>query len=104
MKRGFIKCPKCGEKSFIKTENIYEGFKVIGTKKTCGLCGYEIRDEDEVEFIEEPVLFSDESGKNFCRDCIHYVVHPWTQKCTLHNKEVTALDSCREFHRKNSST
>jgi len=103
MKKKFIKCPQCGEKSFIKTENIYEGFKVIGVKKTCGLCGYEIKDEDKIEFIEDPKILSDEPEKKFCRDCIYYVVHPWTQKCTLLNKEVTALDSCEKFQRKDTS-
>lgn len=94
----FIKCPSCKETSFIRVKKEFTGFKISSEKKTCALCGYEFTDNEEIEYIEEKPLFKDEgSEKKFCRDCQYYVVHPWTQKCTLSNKEVTALDTCNEF-------
>ena len=90
--------PFCKEQSFIRLEKEYDGFKVINQKKICALCGYEFKDDEEVPYIEEKPLFNDENEEaHFCRDCQYYVVHPWTQKCTLTNQEVTALDTCPEF-------
>lgn len=94
----FIQCPLCKERSFIKLKKDYDGFKVISKKKTCALCGYEFKEDEEIPYIKEKQLFKDESeDKNFCRDCQYYVTHPWTQKCTLTNQETTALDTCPEF-------
>lgn len=100
-KKKFIKCPACKERSFINIKKEFSGFKVVTEKKTCALCGYEFKPDEEPEYIEEKPLFKDEGEeKKLCRDCQYYVVHPWTQKCTLHKKEVTALDSCPDFLQK----
>jgi hypothetical protein len=32
-----------------------------------------------------------------CSNCRSYVVNPFTQKCMLHEREVTATDSCPDF-------
>jgi hypothetical protein len=32
-----------------------------------------------------------------CRNCRSYVVNPYTQKCMLHEREVTATDTCDDF-------
>jgi hypothetical protein len=32
-----------------------------------------------------------------CSNCRNYVVNPFTQKCMLHEREVTATDSCDQF-------
>lgn len=100
-KKKFIKCPSCKEKSFVNVKKEFGGFKVIEEKKICALCGYEFKADEEVEYIQDKPIFGDDAGeKNFCRDCQHYIVHPWTQVCELTKKEVTALDSCDRFERK----
>lgn len=100
-KKKFINCPQCKERSFINIKKEFSGFKISSEKKTCALCGYEFKDDSEIEYLEEKSLFKDEGEeKKFCRDCQHYVVHPWTQVCELTKKEVTALDTCHEFLRK----
>jgi hypothetical protein len=35
-----------------------------------------------------------------CRNCRSYVVNPFTQKCMLHEREVTATDTCPDFERR----
>lgn len=100
-KKKFIKCPACKEKSFINVKKEFTGFKISCEKKTCAMCGYEFKIDEEIEYIEEKPLFDKEGEeKKFCRDCRHYVVHPWTQICELTKKEVTALDMCEKFERK----
>lgn len=97
-KKKFIKCPACKERSFINLKKEFAGFKISAEKKTCALCGYEFMQDEEIEYIEENPLFKDEDDeKRFCRDCRYYVIHPWTQRCTLHRKDVTALDTCPDF-------
>lgn len=97
----FIRCPACKEKSFIRMKKDFEGFKVASEKKTCAMCGYEFKADEEIEYIEDKPLFNDDGEeKRFCRDCCYYIVHPWTQKCELTKKEVTALDSCENFKKK----
>ena len=94
----FFVCPSCKERTFIKTEKKYDGFKVIGKKKVCAFCGYEFKSDEEINYIKNKPLFNDaDEIKNFCRDCQYYVVNPWIQKCTLKNEEVTALDGCSEY-------
>lgn len=97
-KKKFIRCPSCKERSFINLKKEFNGFKVSGEKKICALCGYEFKPGEEPEYIEEKPLFTDEGEeKKFCRDCHYYLVQPYTQRCILHKKEVTALDTCSDF-------
>jgi hypothetical protein len=97
----FINCPSCKEKSFINVKKDFQGFKVVAEKKTCALCGYEFKQDEDIDYVQERSLFNDEIGeKRICRGCEHYVVHPLTQVCDLTRKEVTALDSCEQFEKK----
>lgn len=97
----FFICPNCKEKSFFVVKKEFDGFKVREKKQVCALCGYSFKEGEEMRFIKEKQLFDDtDKQKNFCKDCRHYVMHPWTQKCMHKNIEVTALDSCEEFEKK----
>lgn len=94
----FFICPACKERSFIKIKKDFDGFKAIAKKKTCALCSYEFKEDEEVSFLEEKPLFDDmDKEKNSCRDCQHYIENPYTQRCMLHKKEVTAFDDCSDF-------
>ena len=93
-----ILCHHCGNESFLKTEKIYDGFTPVGEKKVCAFCKEEIASEEAAPLEEKkPEFLSDESKKDVCRFCKHYVLNPWTQKCVLRNEYVEALDSCDEF-------
>jgi hypothetical protein len=97
----FIKCPACKEKSFVIIKKDFVGFKAIAEKKACAMCGYEFKEDEDIDYIQEKSLFNDDGEeKKFCRNCEHYVVHPLTQVCDLIKKEVTALDSCDRFEKK----
>jgi len=109
-----IRCPACRAESLLKRTPRYEGFKKVGESLSCADCGHEFPTEDEVPFAEKarPKIFADddappavqifkadETGK-FCRYCRHYVVNPFTQRCSLHRRLVQATDICPQFDRK----
>lgn len=95
----FFICPSCKEESFIRIKKDFEEFKIVSEHKTCGLCGYILKDDEEINYIKDKAIFNDDDNEKnkYCKDCHHYMVHPWTQKCTLTNKEITALDTCSNF-------
>jgi hypothetical protein len=82
-------------------KKVFQGFKVLGEKRTCGLCGYEFKESEEIEFLRDKSIFNDDgdSGK-VCKNCEFYFILPMTQRCMFRNVEVTALDSCEDFKQK----
>jgi len=108
-----IICSACGAESLLKRAPQYEGFKKIGETLSCAACGHVYADEAAVPFKRtgKPRVFGesdaprairvfadDEKGKA-CRYCAHYVVNPFTQRCSLHRKTVEATDFCGQFQR-----
>lgn len=100
-KKKFIHCPACKERSFIREKKAFDGFKLIGEINTCAMCGYEFKPDEKVEYLSDrPIFDDDEDDKKSCMRCDYYVENPLTQKCMLHRKEVTALDTCPDFKEK----
>lgn len=109
-----IICSECGADALIKREPIYDGFKKIGEELSCSACGHKFLSETDVPFKEarKPSVFDEsdkakvidvfadeERGRN-CRYCQNYLVNPFTQRCSLHFKEVKATDFCDDFEPK----
>ena len=109
-----LRCPSCGQDSWLKHEKKYDGFTQAGETLTCALCGHEFASEDEIDFkgSRKPKVFTeadrprplkvfskDETGK-MCRYCAEYVVNPFLQRCSLHRCEVEATDTCPHFRPK----
>ena len=44
-----------------------------------------------------PEVFKDGEKGRFCRYCKHYVVNPFTQRCSRHRRAVEATDTCSDF-------
>lgn len=109
-----IICTACGCESLLKREPKYDGFKKVGETLTCAECGHEYASEDEVPFKQrgKPKVFDDgdapktikvfneNEAETLCRHCKHYVVNPFIQRCSKHNKQVEATDTCRDFSKK----
>jgi len=104
-----IICSHCGKETFLKREPVYEGFKKTGEDLICSACGGLFSSEEEVPFKEQaaaPKIFTEADrsekvqvfaeGENrcICRHCVHYVINPFVQFCSLHKKEVQSTDSC----------
>ena len=109
-----IVCSECGADALIKREAVYEGFKKTGEELSCSACGYAFESEADVPFKEDSklsvfdesdkakvidVFAGEERGQN-CRYCENYLVNPFTQRCSLHFKEVKATDFCDDFEPK----
>ena len=106
------------------SEAVYDGFRKIGETLTCPACGHRMTAGDSppaapkkpkgdaawarfaAEDQPESLNLFDveaETGR-LCRKCRHYVVHPFTQRCMLHDKEVAATDSCPQFEAKGADS
>lgn len=106
-----IVCTACGAETFVKRIPKYDGFVKVGERVVCASCGHEFGSEEEVPFKEKKAItvfsandtskkiaiFSNDEKERNCRHCKHYVVNPFTQRCSLHQKEVEATDICDDF-------
>ncbi len=116
-----LHCPFCGEKvtpvsrrkkgnRLEKSPDLKNLFGEISSKKPVNPFGdQQIRPEaprnpfgDEAPAASAPLsLFQEPLGAiRNCRNCKSYLVHPFTQKCVLHDREVVATDVCDEFQRR----
>ena len=108
-------CRNCGQETLLKREAVYDGFTKTGERLICAGCGYEYASEAEVPFKEsaaKPAVFTDadrsadvkvfDAGENreLCRYCANYIINPFTQFCTIHQKEVQATDTCEHFEKR----
>jgi hypothetical protein len=108
-----IICSACGEDTFVRREPEYDGFVKKGETFVCASCGHKYESEAVVPFKQKKsmsifseadklkkaeIFNSEEVGKN-CRNCRHYVVNPFTQRCGLHKRVVLATDLCDKFEK-----
>ena len=115
-------CPSCGEDALFVSEAVYDGFRKTGEIHRCTACGQTLAPQAAApppakkkvdplwaafaaeDTPDTPSLFDVEAETSrLCRKCRHYVVHPFTQRCMLHDKEVAATDSCDQFEVKRES-
>ena len=108
-----LRCPACGQDSWLSRKPTYDGFAKTGETLACALCGHVFASEAEIPFKDNrPKVFSaadrprpvqvfreDEKGQ-MCRYCAEYVVNPFLQRCNLHKCEVEATDTCPHFRPK----
>ncbi|MGY8989927.1 MAG: hypothetical protein ACKVJA_06685 [Flavobacteriales bacterium] len=108
-----IVCVACGEESLLRREPVYEGFAKVGESLSCMACGHAYSDEADVPFksggsalifseadkSKTPDVFDQDADTRNCRNCQNYLKNPFTQWCTVHRKDVDALDTCASFKR-----
>ena len=117
-----INCVHCGKHSFLIKKSKMDGWKKLADILICSSCGQIIEDSeplkpnDEIikdinkpsevkldklasflgtKIIEKKSIQADE--KTFCRDCLHYIKHPFFNKCSLTNNEVNPMDDCQSY-------
>ena len=105
-----LRCPACGQESWLSRKPTYDGFAKVGETLACALCGHVFASEEDVPFTDgRPKVFAesdrprpvkvfreDEKGR-MCRYCAEYVVNPFLQRCARHKCEVEATDTCPHF-------
>ncbi|WP_303056259.1 hypothetical protein [Victivallis vadensis] len=116
-----ITCPHCGEKSVVKSKAKMEGWTKVGTVLVCALCGAELGTPDEksaedagrkklgslaallgegAEAAPKADLTPDENYGRFCRNCVHFIEHPFRVLCGLDGHEIDPMGECGKFERK----
>ncbi len=115
-------CPHCGNSSFLKKESVMEDWTKVGEVLKCASCGAlveEIKEEaaepaaassgqksnalaallggDDTEKIANPF---EKTERRFCRDCKHRVMNAFRIYCTLHDKDVSPMDDCPQYKKR----
>ncbi len=109
-------CPFCHEESFAKKKNLTDGWKITGTVEVCVLCGAELKkdapDDPAVSKTQascdrlaallggnltEKVELSGVADNRFCRNCQHFIVHPFKSVCALTDEEADPMGECTGF-------
>jgi DNA-directed RNA polymerase subunit RPC12/RpoP len=117
MKQGDrVTCLHCGEKTFVKAENIMSGWQVTGKKFVCALCGGNLdspENESAVKAsssardklaallggddVKKVVIDPGEDFRRGCRNCGHLLEHPFKLLCALTQQEVDPMHECSNF-------
>ncbi|NOY74594.1 MAG: hypothetical protein GXP32_02240 [Kiritimatiellaeota bacterium] len=118
-------CPHCGKDSFASKKTLMDGWTKLGDILVCAVCGAKLADLDGdgnrdagkdggdggsrptsslaaalgVDEVERPTLDAAEDERRFCRDCKHYISHPFMDRCSLLDKKVAPMDDCDRFER-----
>ncbi len=116
-----VKCPFCNKESFAVKATEMDGWTFKGDILKCSSCGKKLADipkdnsiqksscNDEklnkfasfldTEKVARKTLESNEE-RAFCKDCKHYIKHPFINRCGLHTNEVNPMDDCKDFVKK----
>jgi len=121
MKQGDkVNCPVCEHQTIVKKKMEMDGWTVGDEIFVCALCDAKLGDMDDVESkdeiktkavsgladlfateVEEKAVITEEEGDlHFCKYCEHYVCHAFVERCQLHKKGITAMQSCPDFKKK----
>lgn len=116
-----IKCPFCNEDSFAVKGTEMDGWILKGEILKCSFCGKKLADivkTTETDNLTIPNIKLDklasflgtekvihktiesDGDKAFCKDCKHYIKHPFLNRCGFHTKEVDPMNDCSDFARK----
>lgn len=118
MKAGeMLRCPHCAEQTVAREKNILSGWKVTGTVLVCPLCGGELGVPEksgnapsrssgseklaallgDVDTGPELRLEKTEEYGRFCRNCRHFIVHPFQSRCGRTGLGADPMGECGQF-------
>jgi hypothetical protein len=108
-------CSSCGRESIFKSKRILDGWTVVRECLVCAFCGAETTAPSENGAPADPGLqklatllgedsgtattpsLAPEPGSRFCKDCRHFLRHPFLSRCLLHNRATEPMDDCADF-------
>lgn len=108
-----MRCPFCHEESFAKKKILRDGWNITGEVSVCALCGRELPQPAQ-EGAERPdprqklaallggaecekVELAGSADMSFCRNCRHFVIHPFRSFCALTDQEADPMGECGSF-------
>jgi hypothetical protein len=110
-----IQCPHCNRDSVAKTERVMDGWTLVGERLVCALCGEPLPDAEghtetaaagaELgalarllgETPEQKTRLAADAGAHFCKDCVHFLRHPFVSRCLYHDRPTEPMDDCPDF-------
>lgn len=112
-----MRCPFCSEETFAKKKILRDGWNITGEITVCALCGRELPAEKSPAAAEngadakrqklaallggdagvEKVELAGSADVDFCRNCHHFVIHPFRSFCALTDKEADPMGGCGRF-------
>jgi len=119
-----IRCPHCGDNTFVKEEVVMDGWTVKGKKLTCAMCGQKLADAENAATakesdggadkaklsalsgllgekpVEKPKFDCDATLRRFCKDCAHFVIHPFMTRCGKFDRDVDPMGDCPEYQKR----
>ena len=115
-----ITCPHCENDAFATKKTLMDGWTNLGEVLACSACDKKVGDLDDsipfedktssaksalsdflgVEEEKQKEFEVSEEEKYFCRDCGHYIEHPFLTRCQLFDKKVSPMDDCPEFKKR----
>ena len=120
MKQGEeVKCPHCGKEAFVIKKTLMDGWTNLGEVFACSACEAKLADIEKkrtpaketnsaksalssllgVEEEEKKEFIVSDEEKQFCRDCAHYIEHPFLTRCSLFDKKVSPMDDCPKWEK-----
>ena len=116
---GKILCSECGRESVAKLQRTMDGWRATSECLVCALCGavISVPVSDDVEpptpdsgataltaladlLGEAPAArqtLEHDIEEHFCRDCCHFLLHPFLSRCLLHDRPTEPMDDCADF-------
>ena len=123
-----IDCPSCGESTVPVKRSERLDWSTVDVYWGCALCGARLPIEDdseiengnapgkspesidklagflgnnkeEIEHHSARTLLDDGSELQFCRDCKHFLKHPFVCRCLFHDRDTEPMKHCSDFER-----
>jgi len=117
-----ITCPRCGERTVVKSRKKMDGFTVVGEVYVCILCGAEIGSPEDASASAPPDhaaadrfaallgdvaapaakadLTPDADYGRFCRNCELFIEHPFRTICGHDGRTADPMGECGHFQKK----
>ncbi len=121
-----FRCPACGRDSVIQVRARFDGWTRTGEDYVCGLCravlapavagdaqvpdarGSTVAHAKELLGLTGDIgsdkcacdvlsTGTSDAERRFCRDCRHFLVHPFITRCILHDRTVEPMQDCADF-------
>lgn len=109
-------CPHCGQDTVVKEKTLMDGWTALGKVLACAICGEKLGEIEDAEKTEpraaamdtlkallqaeeeaRPVIEAAEDEKRFCKDCAHFINHPFITRCGLHDRPADSMEDCPRF-------
>jgi predicted RNA-binding Zn-ribbon protein involved in translation (DUF1610 family) len=110
-------CPHCGEESIARKQTVMDGWRTAGQIVVCALCGTEVGNPDAAAKAEarqqdkrmkdaeallgatlgERKTLTRDGTERFCKNCRHFLIHPFQCRCLYWSRPVEPMSDCAKF-------